>query len=146
MIRIPLIARVPGWPAGRIRRAVSCVDLVPTVLGLLQSPKPDYLDGIDLAPLALHVQDTPGRQLFSDAWRYSPYERLELDLSAVFDGTRKFILDRRAGALYYESQTEPTQLGFMQSPAKLVGNAPFDSLSGAVFAYFEETGILDVTD
>jgi len=144
VIRVPLIARVPGWPAGRIRRAVSCVDLVPTVLGLLQSPKPDYLDGIDLGPLALRQKDTPGRQLFSDAWRYSPYERLELDLSAVFDGTRKFILDRRAGSLYYESQTEPTQLGFIHSPAKLVGYEPVDALSGAVFGYAEETGVLEV--
>ena len=146
VIRIPLLARVPGWPAGRIRRAVSCVDLVPSVLGILQSPKPDYLDGIDLGPLAQRKSDTPGRQIFSDAWRYSPWEKLELDLSAVFDGTRKFILDRKAGALYYESQVEPAQLGFIQSPAKLVGSAPFDSLSGAVFAYFEETGILAFTE
>ena len=64
----------------------------------------------------------------------------------MFDGTRKFILDRKAGALYYESQVEPAQLGFIQSPAKLVGSAPFDSLSGAVFAYFEETGILAFTE
>jgi arylsulfatase A-like enzyme len=146
VIRIPLLARVPGWPAGRVSQAVSSIDILPSVLGLLDSPLPDYLDGVDLAPFALHARDTKQRVLFSDTWRYSFDSKRQIDASAVFDGARKYILDRLTGSLYYESQVGVPKLGYVRSPSRLVGTAPFDALSGAVFAYLEEAGNLSIRE
>ncbi len=49
MLRIPMIMRGPGLPAGlRVRSPVSLVDVFPTALSLLGLPGTDELDGIDL--------------------------------------------------------------------------------------------------
>ncbi|HEY2733893.1 MAG TPA: sulfatase-like hydrolase/transferase, partial [Polyangiales bacterium] len=47
VIRIPLLARVPGWPVERVKQLVSSLDLVPTILALTHTPAPTFLDGID---------------------------------------------------------------------------------------------------
>lgn len=146
VIRIPLLARVPGWPAGRVPQAVSSIDILPSVLALLQSPLPDYLDGTDLAPYARRAKDLKQRVLFSDTWRYSFDSKRQIDASAVYDGARKYLLDRLTGSLYYESQTGVPKSGYVRSPARLIGTAPFDTLSGAVFAYLEEAGNLSIQE
>jgi arylsulfatase A-like enzyme len=52
MLRVPILIRGPGIPAGlRISTPVSLVDLVPTILGLAQITPSVELDGLDLAPL-----------------------------------------------------------------------------------------------
>ncbi len=52
MLRVPLIFRGPGIPAGlRISTPVSSVDLVPTILKLAGAEVPPALDGLDLTPL-----------------------------------------------------------------------------------------------
>ncbi|MET0385745.1 MAG: sulfatase-like hydrolase/transferase [Polyangiales bacterium] len=138
VIRIPLIVRVPGWPAKRVSQVASSIDLVPTILGLLKSPIPRYLDGIDLATtLDQHVKP---RVLFSDTWRYDPASRVIGDYSAAYDGTLKYVLDRRSGGLYAASQTEP------RVTEHLIGMAPTDGLSSAVYAYVEESGILQLAN
>jgi hypothetical protein len=138
IIWIPLLAKVPGWPAGRVQQVVSSIDLVPTMLALVKSPIPAYLDGIDLAPT---LSAAPQRRvLFSDTWRYSPDEKIVGDYSAAYDGTRKFILDRRSGAVYFASQSDK------HAPARLVGTEPTDALSGTVYGYTEESGALRLSD
>ncbi len=48
-LRVPLILNAPGClRPGRIRRAVSLVDVAPTVLSLLGVPLPQELDGVSL--------------------------------------------------------------------------------------------------
>jgi arylsulfatase A-like enzyme len=146
VIRIPLIARVPGWPAGRVTQVASSIDIVPSVLSLLGSPTPEYLDGVDLAPYAHKQKNLPQRVLFSDTWRYTFDARRQIDASAVYDGARKYILDRLTGNLSYESQVGVPKIGYVRSPARFVGTAPFDALSSAVFAYLEEAGTLSIQD
>ena len=52
-MRIPLFLRCPGLEPARVRGVVSLVDVVPTVLALLEVPSlPDRYDGIDLAEAA----------------------------------------------------------------------------------------------
>lgn len=52
LLHVPLILRGPGVPAGaRVGAPVSLVDIVPTVLALVDAPTPSDLDGLDLAPL-----------------------------------------------------------------------------------------------
>jgi arylsulfatase A-like enzyme len=58
-IRVPLLIRGPGVPAGvTVKRVVGLVDLAPTLLELAGAPRPalDAGDGRSLAPL-LHAPD-----------------------------------------------------------------------------------------
>ena len=137
VIKIPLLVRAPGWPVGRSTQAANTVDLVPTILALVKSPLPDHLDGIDLATTLDHPL---ARVLFSDTWRYDPTGHAIGDFSAAYDGTRKFVLDRRTGGPYAASQSVP------RITEHLIGMAPIDALSSAVFGYLEESGELQLSN
>jgi arylsulfatase len=51
-VRVPLLIRVPGQRASeRIAGPVSQIDLVPTLLDLMEQPVPDHLQGRSLRPL-----------------------------------------------------------------------------------------------
>jgi arylsulfatase A-like enzyme len=51
LVRVPLIVRGPGVPAGvRVDRTVSLVDVMPTIVAAVGEPIPAGLDGSDLAP------------------------------------------------------------------------------------------------
>jgi arylsulfatase A-like enzyme len=67
-IHVPLIMRLPGViPAGkRIAGNVSHVDLMPTVLGLLQVKIPPQMQGIDLSPTILSDKPVPERLIYSE--------------------------------------------------------------------------------
>ena len=69
MLRIPMIMRGPGLPAGlRVRSPVSLVDVFPTSLSLLGLPGTDELDGMDLGPsLRSGEPPPPERLLFGEA-------------------------------------------------------------------------------
>jgi arylsulfatase A-like enzyme len=143
VIRIPLFARVPGWPAIRVKQPVTLVDLVPTILSLSKSPLPAYLDGIDLAEIVGRSKTLP-RVLLTDTWRYSPTGQIELDLVAAYNGTSKVIYDNLSGNLYYyDDKSQP-------AASRLIGKSarrPTDLLSSAVYGYLEETGgTLDLSD
>ena len=49
-VRVPLIVRAPGVPAGRVGQVVRLTDVMPTVLHLLGMPAP-AMDGVSLAGL-----------------------------------------------------------------------------------------------
>lgn len=52
VLRVPLILSGPGLPSGRrIEAPVSTIDIVPTILGLLDVPPPAEIEGLDLGPL-----------------------------------------------------------------------------------------------
>jgi arylsulfatase A-like enzyme len=138
VIRIPLLARVPGWPAGRYPQLASGLDLVPTILSLVGSPVPAYLDGIDLGTT---LSEPRPRVLFSDTWRYDPGSQVVGDFAAAFDGSRRFILDRRTGNLYYASQTDLSALF-----GRLIGTTPSDALSAMLLGYIEESGEMRLRD
>jgi len=66
-LRVPLMLRGPGVPAGRVvAEAVSLIDVVPTVMRLLGLPPPDT-DGIDLGP-ALAGRPVAGRELYAESF------------------------------------------------------------------------------
>lgn len=64
-VRVPLIMRWPGrLPAGRrVHDLVELVDVLPTVLGLLDVPAPPGLHGIDLSGLAAGAPGARGREV-----------------------------------------------------------------------------------
>ena len=52
VVRVPLIVRGPGVPAGlRVGTTVSLIDVMPTILAAVGVPAPAGLDGVDLAPI-----------------------------------------------------------------------------------------------
>jgi arylsulfatase A-like enzyme len=70
IIRVPLIVRGPGVPAGlRIETPVSLVDLSPTILAFADVSKPPTTDGLDLTPLLRGETPTAfdDRYLFGEA-------------------------------------------------------------------------------
>ena len=67
VLRVPLMLRGPGVPAGlRVEAPVSSVDIVPTLLELARVPIPSGLDGLDLSPL----WSGGGRQAFDERLMY----------------------------------------------------------------------------
>jgi arylsulfatase A-like enzyme len=87
LLHVPLIMRLPGViPAGkRIAGNVSHVDLMPTVLGLLQVKIPPQTQGIDLSPAILSDKSVPERLIYSELAEYS------LQLRAVRWGDWKLL-------------------------------------------------------
>ncbi|MDP0500100.1 MAG: sulfatase-like hydrolase/transferase [Verrucomicrobiota bacterium JB022] len=85
-IRTPFLVQ---WPNGfkqtgtTLKEPVIAVDVVPTVLGLLEGVEPEAeLHGVDLMPLLRDGQPLPDRALY---WRYGPY------MSAIRKGDWKLI-------------------------------------------------------
>jgi len=94
LLHVPLIMRLPGViPAGkRVAGNVSHVDLMPTVLGLLETPSPSRMQGIDLSPAILGDQPVPERLIYSEL-------TMGLDLRAVRWGNRKLLGSMTTGTL-----------------------------------------------
>jgi arylsulfatase A-like enzyme len=66
-IRVPLLVRVPRWPAGRVvTDLVRTTDIAPTLLGLLGLTIPPGLEGRSLAGLIEGVPEEP-RLAYADA-------------------------------------------------------------------------------
>lgn len=87
-LRVPLLIAAPGLTPGQVDGAVSLVDVVPTVLALLQLPAPSGIDGISLVP-AMRGAPLPGRPLFAETLRLGRSQR------AVIDGQYKLVYDSR---------------------------------------------------
>jgi arylsulfatase A-like enzyme len=105
VLRVPLVLRGPGVPAGRrLPGPASLVDVVPTVLSLLGQPVPEGLDGVDLSR---HFDGgiPEDRSVFSEADR--KIERHD-SLRAVRRGPWKLVLDRFTGEIaLYDLAADP---------------------------------------
>ncbi len=60
-VRVPLLMRVPWMPqaSGHLQAPVSQIDLVPTLLDLLNHPVPSHLQGRSWRPDLHHIEDFP---------------------------------------------------------------------------------------
>jgi len=79
LIHVPLIMRGPAIPkAKRLKNVVSLVDVMPTLLSLLDINSPASLDGLDLCPLwQSNDSQLPARYIFAEGSKDSviPDER-----------------------------------------------------------------------
>jgi len=99
-VRVPLVLWGPGVPAGvRVPAPVSLVDVMPTVLELLDQPLPPDLDGISLCPLWAQGGVAVERALFVEADMDPPGPTARTmvpgDDLAVRRGRYKLVLDPR---------------------------------------------------
>ncbi len=90
-VRIPLILSWPGRvPARRVEgQPVSQIDLLPTILSMLERDVPAHLEGIDLL-----AQPLPPRPLYfesSISGEHTTREHEEIWVRAVLEGSFKFI-------------------------------------------------------
>jgi arylsulfatase A-like enzyme len=100
-VRVPLVVWAPGAvPPKRSRETVELVDLLPTVLGALDIPKPPRLRGHDLGPLLTGVRaDEPG----------TVYAETE-DYALLGKGSLRLICARRLGACQlFDIERDPGQ-------------------------------------
>ena len=68
-LRVPWILRIPGGPSGEVTRPVGQVDLLPTLLDLLQLESPDEeLPGRSLLPLLEGDRRPLDRDLYAETW------------------------------------------------------------------------------
>ena len=91
LLHVPLILRAPGLvPAGqRIAASVGLVDLVPTLLDLLELPPPSPAQGRSVAPL-IRGEPMPPATLYAGPLRSQVAARVEASHS-------KWIIDRASG-------------------------------------------------
>lgn len=134
LIRVPLLARVRGWPTGNRRELVSLVDLAPTIMSLTDTPAPSSLDGVDLDPVMRGVARMPKRLLFSDNWLYRPTGKPFTDMVAAFDGQHKVVFDRGAHGYTFEDQRDRHARAL-----PMEGDTP-GALMRAAQGYVEESG------
>src|SRR5919106_1571628 len=98
-IRVPMVMRGPGVPAGsRIEALVGNVDLAPTIAEIAAAETPDFVDGRSFLPL-FQAPDQPWREAFlierrrleEQLVRQSRFNGLtpeELEQTATFNGIR----------------------------------------------------------
>ncbi len=115
-VRVPLLLRGPGVPAGlRVSAPVSSVDIVPTILARTGVDAPASLEGRDLSPLLRGADDEPFRKrlLYVEAaggissdymsgGEFYPVYR------SVRRGRYKLVLEARSGSsVLYDLATDP---------------------------------------
>lgn len=134
LIRVPLVARVPDWPAQRFDQPVTLIDLMPTILALTDTPAPSDLDGVDLGPWVTAQRPVKPRVLLVDDWAYDRAGQPYLDLVGAFDGQHKLVLNRRN-----HSFSRFVQAGMTEHPSE-----QHDLLSGPIMStlmsYVESAG------
>jgi hypothetical protein len=131
IIHVPLIAKVPGWPAHEVQDPVSLVDLMPTILALTRTPAVPLFDGRDLGPL-VHGVAQPYRVLLSDSWRLDASGHKDLEYVAAYDANNKLVYDRKRN-LRLASDRE-------RGDWRSVDWAAVDALSRAIDGYLDSTG------
>lgn len=87
VIHVPMLWRVPGWPARKIETPVSIVDIPPTVLDLMGLQIPDEFQGTSLVPAMVGDTLEP-RPIFSELLPYTSWKESH---KTVIEGDWKLI-------------------------------------------------------
>ncbi len=110
-IRVPMLLKVPGVSGGRrIAKPVGQVDLLPTLLELMQQPLPDHLQGRSLAPHLLQGLEVPNKDVvvissisgFAQRWNRNHVAQLRTLITP--EGWKLTLNDVGGGELYALSQ------------------------------------------
>lgn len=116
--RVPLVMRGPGIEAGlRIPDLVELTDVSPTVLGRLQLPIPDAMQGRDLGPL-LDGGSLPARPAFTEGLR--TLHGGKSAVTAEIEGERWSYVNRvvEVGEGGFETRPEPELYRLGSDPAQ----------------------------
>jgi arylsulfatase A-like enzyme len=115
-IRVPLLVKLPGQQKARtITRAVSQIDLVPTLLELLGQKIPAYVQGKSLTPLLKSSGKIQNDDIFIEwtpARRVDNPRRRKLDKKIIEIGKETMKEEEVKTALYASARTVITQNGW----------------------------------
>ena len=103
---MPLIIRAPRLKPGRTAALVRTVDVVPTVLNLLEFPGGDDVDGSTLLPLMSGAVADLGLDAYSEAF-YPRFHFGWSELLSLHSGTTKYIAAPRPEA--YDLAVDPAE-------------------------------------
>lgn len=107
-IRVPLIVRGDGFPAGVvIRQLVSNVDLAPTIVALTGARSRRVMDGRSLLPLVQDPQQGVGRVLLVEGFNGA---RSKPSFAAVRDARYLYVEHATGDKELYDLQTDPHEL------------------------------------
>ncbi len=118
VVRVPLLARVPGVAARDVAAPVSLIDVTPTLVEMAGGAPPAGLDGRSLAPwLRGERGDLAARPLFASEFYYSWWQGARIDpneiqsrphATAWIDGDRWYLKTGDREELY-DLRTDPRQ-------------------------------------
>lgn len=139
-LRVPLVIAGPGVKPGRSDALVSELDLMPTLLDLLESDPPAESHGVSLRPL---LEDKPGAKghdfIAAEISHRGPLPNNGLQERALFDGRWK---------LLYRENTEPAwrQVNEDLKDRKPWGNRTYDETVRVKEQYPEAWRVLSEMD
>jgi arylsulfatase A-like enzyme/HEAT repeat protein len=126
-LRVPLLVHAPGVPARRVRAPVSTVDVLPTLLGLVDVPPSTRVRGTDLTPWMKDAVETGLPPVFA-----------EIDsLKMVTQGTEKLICDAARGfCRLYDLAADPGETKDLSAARK----ERVQALQGLLAGWMESHG------
>jgi hypothetical protein len=139
-IKIPLLAKGPGFPTGEIEAVVGAIDLMPTVLDITETPGPAGPDGISLRAIATSADQYRDRILLIDTFIFDKSNgdtgtKFTLDLVSAVSDPHKLTMNRLDNTLGLYDVNDPAMAG-----RNLLGARDADSLERQLRTYLEETG------
>jgi arylsulfatase A-like enzyme len=105
-IRVPLIFRLPGAGHQTVTTPVSHLDVMPTLLSLLDLPEPGDLDGTSLRETIAGGGEPPARPVFS---QFSGTLGIGDIRRAVIDGRHKYVYDPEDEPELYDLESDPLE-------------------------------------
>jgi len=108
-LNVPLLVFGRGVRPGRVRAAVSHVDLLPTLAAAAGAPAPEGLSGLSLWPLIQgSASELPERVLFADFW-HAPAGRPEPQMRAAIRGPWKRLDGEPGGPFLFNLELDPRE-------------------------------------
>jgi arylsulfatase A-like enzyme len=139
-IRVPLLAKGPGFPIGEIEVVVGAIDLMPTVLDITETPGPPGLDGTSLRAIAASADEYRDRILLVDTFVFDKSAgdkgtTFEFDLVSAISPPHKLIMNRLDKTLGLYDVDDPALAG-----RNLFGAQDANALEAELRRYLDETG------
>ena len=131
-LKVPLIFRVPGakTQGRRVDQAVSLIDIMPTIAGLLGAPVPKQAQGLDLSSLLVGDRALGrGRPLYAETVTATRYYGAGSLLGVIEDGW-KYIETSRPEL--YDLRSDPGESVNLLQKEPARANALFKELKGIV--------------
>jgi choline-sulfatase len=128
-MRVPLIVAAPfsNTAGRRVARPVRTVDILPTVLDLLQIPSPDTIAGVSLAPLLAGAKDIPNVAMEGYAEAMYPLHHYGWSELTATRSDRYKLIDAPRPELY-DLERDPHELNNIFEERRSVGDAMLRNL------------------
>lgn len=114
LIHIPLLVHLPGQTdSARVTQPAQQIDILPTILELIKSPSPSWVEGTSLVP-ALHLNRLPDRFLFAmNLEPDSVFKPISKGTIALINDRYKYVADvadlEGSKGLLFDYRSDPSE-------------------------------------